>query len=114
MSEETKTVVTERATMATDREIASVTVVTMPAWQIALVRCCRVYLQALLGFLTATGTGLAGAVATAVGTPIPAMDFWHMLVFSASLAVAPATVSLIQNVIELLAKIDATNPGLRA
>jgi len=114
MSEETKTVITARADMNTDKQMATVVVVPMPAWKIALVRCVRVYIQSLLGFLTATGTGLTAAVGAALGTPIPAMDFFHMLVFCASLAIAPATVSLLQNILELLAKIDATNPTLRA
>lgn len=110
MADETKTVVTARTEMTTDKELASVTVVTMPGWQIALVRCCRVYLQSLVGFLLATGSGLTAAA----GVTMPATDFYHVLVISASMAVAPATISLIQNVIELLAKLDATNPTLRA
>jgi hypothetical protein len=110
MADETKTVVTERAEMTTDKELNSVTVVSMPPWKIALVRCCRVYLQSLVGFLLATGTGATAAA----GLTMPVTDFYHILVVSASMAVAPATISLIQNIIELLAKLDATNPTLRA
>lgn len=110
MPDETKTVVTARADMVTDTQQASVTVVAMPGWQIALVRCCRVYLQSLVGFLLAGVSGLADAA----GVTIPAEDFAHKLVIAGSLAVAPAAISLIQNIIELLAKLDATNPTLRA
>jgi hypothetical protein len=114
MPEETKTVITARADVATDKQQAAVTIVTMPAWKIAFVRCVRVYLQSVLGFLTAGVTGATSAVGAALGAPMPAMDFWHQLLFALSLAVAPATVSLIQNICELLAKIDASNPTLRA
>jgi len=114
MAEDTKTVVTERAEMNTDKELASVTVVALPPWKIILIRACRVYLQSLVGFLAATSIGVAGSVGAAVGTPIPLMDFWHTLLFSLSLATAPAVISLIQNTLELLAKLDATNPTWRA
>jgi hypothetical protein len=111
--DEVKTVVTERAGVepaaAAASEVGAVTVVTMPAWQIAGVRTVRVYLQSLLGFLTAAGTGYA----TAIGVVMPVGDFGHLFVVSASLAVAPAAFTLLQNVIELLAKIDASNPTLR-
>jgi hypothetical protein len=45
---------------------------------------------------------------------MPVQDFGQLLLTCASLAVAPAAISLIQNLIELLAKLDATNPELRA
>ena len=110
MPDETKTVITARADVKSDAQQASIKLVTMPAWKIALVRCCRVYLQSLVGFLLATGTGIGEAA----GLTMPAQDFYHILATSASLAVAPAAISLIQNIVELLAKIDATNPTFRA
>lgn len=110
MPEDTKTVVTERPAMVTEKQLNSVTVISMPPWKIALVRCARVYLQSLVGFLLAAGTGLTAAV----GLTMPVGDFGKLLVTCASLAIAPAAISLIQNVIELLAKLDATNPTLRA
>jgi hypothetical protein len=110
MPEDTKTVVTERPAMVTEKQLNSVTVISMPPWKIVLVRCCRVYLQSLVGFLLATGTGLTSAV----GLTMPVQDFGQLLLTCASLAVAPAAISLIQNLIELLAKLDATNPELRA
>jgi hypothetical protein len=112
--EEVKTVVTERAGVEAAASAASnvgaVTVIPMPAWQIAGVRTLRVYVQSLLGFLTAAGTGYA----TAIGVMMPVGDFSHLFVISASLAVAPAAFTFLQNVIELLARLDATNPTLRA
>jgi hypothetical protein len=110
VAEETKTVVTERAEMKTDRQLDSVTVVSMPPWKITLVRAVRVYLQTLLALLTVAGSGAASAI----GVTLTAPDFWHVLLACASIAVAPAAISLIQNSIELLAKLDATNPSLRA
>lgn len=110
-----KTVITKREESAVpaaeaNNALGGVTVIQMPAWQIALVRTARVYLQTLVGVLIAGGTGLAGAV----GVQMPAGDFSRMLISAASLAVAPAAVTFIQNVIELLAKLDTLKPTLRA
>jgi len=110
MADETKTVVTERPEMTTDKELNSVTVISMPPWKIAGVRALRVYIQTLVGLLIATGTGAAAAV----GVTMSAGDFAHTLLVCGSIAVAPAAISLLQNIAELLAKLDATNPGLRA
>lgn len=110
MPDETKTVVTERPEMTTDRQLNSVTVVSMPPWKIVLVRTTRVYLMTLVGLLTVTGTPFGSAV----GLTLSAPDFFGWLLTCASVSVGPAVISLIQNAIELLAKLDATNPGLRA
>ena len=107
---DTATVVTARLGMLTDTQLRSVTIIPMSPWTIALVRGCRVYLQSLVGFLLATRSGLSAAA----GLTMPAQDFAQQLLMCASLAVAPATVSLIQNVLELLAKMDSTNPTWRA
>jgi len=110
MADETKTVVTERAAMTTDKQLNSVTVVSMPPWKIVLVRATRVYLMTLVGLLTVTGTPLGASVGLSLAAP----DFFSWLVTCASVSVAPAVISLIQNAAELLAKLDATNPTLRA
>jgi hypothetical protein len=102
-----KTVVTDRADA---RSVLNPEIVPMPAWQIALVRTARVYLQSLAGFVTAGATGFAGAV----GVPLAVGDFSTLLVQAASLAVAPAAMTLLQNAIELLASIDTKNPAFRA
>ena len=109
MPEEIKTVVTERDKMTTQRQMDAVTVVAMPWWQIVGVRGLRVYLQGLVGFLTANTTGATEAL-----TGIPVGDFGNQVVIAASLAVAPSVLSLLTNIIELLAKLDQSHPTLRA
>lgn len=74
---------------------------------IIIVRGVRTFLQVLVGLLTAGATGLGSGV-------LPVGDFTMLLKVSASLAIAPAVVSIIQNTIELLAKLDQTAPTLRA
>lgn len=69
-----------------------------------IVRSVRVYLQGLLGFLIA---GQSGAAVLEYG------DFLHRLGFAASLAVAPAVVSFVQNLVELFTKLDEKQPQLR-
>lgn len=79
-------------------------------WQQALIRGTRVYLQSLVGFLLAAGTGAAAAV----GVNLPVGDFGKLLLSAGSMAVAPAIISLIQNSIEMLTKLDSSNPQIRA
>lgn len=69
-----------------------------------LVRPARVYLQGLVGFLVAGNAGMEG---------VAAADFIQILINASSLAVAPAVVSLIQNTIELLTKVDESKPEYR-
>ena len=106
---EVKTVVTKREDMTTKKELNEVQVVAMPWYQIVGVRALRVYLQGLVGFLTANLTGATTAV-----TGVAVGDFGHQLTIAASLAVAPAVLSLLTNGIELLAKLDQSHPTLRA
>ena len=73
------------------------------------VRVLRTYLQSLVGSLLAVGSGAAEAV----GIHIPIKDFGDLLMTSAGLAVAPAVMSLLQNAIEILTKLDQTNPQAR-
>jgi hypothetical protein len=110
MAEETKTLVTERSEMVTERQLNSVTVVSMPPWKIVLVRAIRVYLQTLVGLLGALSSGAAATV----GVTLTAGGFYHLFVACASIAVAPAVMSILLNSAELLAKLDASNPALRA
>jgi len=74
------------------------------------VRVLRTYLQSLLGFIMAVGSGAAAGV----GINIPVGDFTDLLLKSAGLAIAPAAVSMLQNAIEILTKLDVTNPQARA
>lgn len=70
---------------------------------LVFVRATRVFLQTLLGLVTA---GLAAPKA------LPTQDFMHLLVLCASLSLAPAVVCIIQNTIELLGKLDQAYPTL--
>lgn len=112
-----KVVVTERpdgpvsgTTVVTPAGQPNVEVVTMGVWKQVGIRVLRTYLQSLLGFILAVGTGAAGAV----GINIPAKDFMTLIISSASLAVAPAVISLLQNAVEILTRLDEKNPSLRA
>jgi hypothetical protein len=64
------------------------------------VRVVRTYLQGLVGFLTVNAAG--------IDLGIPAMTFANSFLLAASLAAAPAVVSLIHNIIELLAGYEAS------
>lgn len=68
-----------------------------------LVRASRVFLQSVLGLL---------AAGTAVSKLLPAADFLHLLLLSASLSISITVICVIQNVIELLTKFDQSNPTL--
>jgi len=72
---------------------------------IILVRAGRVFLQTLLGLLT------AGTVAPSL---LPAADFTHLLLKCASLSVGASVICVIQNLIELLGKFDQSHPTLTA
>lgn len=110
------TVITERDVPGPDENVLARTkasepnidVITLPWWQMIVIRASRVYLQSMLGFLTASATGIADAIGVPLG------QFGNIFVTSASLAVAPAAISLIQNTVEILTKLDITNPQLRA
>jgi hypothetical protein len=110
MPDETKTVVTKRADMVTDKQAENVIVVLVSPVKIVVVRALRVYVQTLAGLLTAATTG----VTAAVGVTMPAGDFFKLFVACASIALAPAVMSILLNTGELLAKWDATHPMLRA
>jgi hypothetical protein len=109
MAEELKTVVTDRAANTAKMSARTILVALSPL-RIVLTRAARVYVQSLVGFLTAVMTGAAGAA----GVQVPAGDFWTLLLSCASLAVAPAAMSLLMNIAELLGKWDETRPELRA
>lgn len=114
MAEEMKTLV--RATEDAPHTIgtagagteSAVTVQTMPWYKMIAIRASRVYLQSLVGFLLAGSTGLAEAAGVPLG------QFGNLLGTAATMAVAPAVLSLLMNAIEFLTKLDMTNPGLRA
>lgn len=77
-----------------------------------LVRFSRTYLQGLVGFLLLSLA--AKPVAAGLGVVVPVGDFWGAVQVAAGLALAPAVISLLQNLVELLAKLDESFPKLRA
>ena len=74
--------------------------------RIACTRTLRVYLQSVLGILLAGGVGADSGV-------LPE-EFAGLMWSAVRLGMASATVSLIQNTIELLNGVDSRFPALRA
>jgi len=112
-----KVLVTERPLAPADNTVIAtpagqpdVHIVTMTWYGQVGIRVLRTYLQSLVGFILAVGSGAAGGV----GITIQVGDFGDLLLKSAGLAVAPAVMSLLQNSIEILSKLDQTNPQVRA
>lgn len=89
---------------------SDVMLVALPPWKMVLVRVTRVYLQSVLGFLIAASSGAV----TELGIKLPPGDFYGLLLTCCLLGVAPATISLIQNTVEILTQLDTSNPSLRA
>jgi hypothetical protein len=67
----------------------------------------RTYLQSLVGFLGATAMGVIPT------DPTDPQTAWHKIVLAAGLALYPAFISLAQNALEILGKLDVSNPELR-
>ncbi len=91
---------------------ANVQVVTMSVWRQVAIRSLRAYVQNLLGFILAVGTGAAAA--SGVGLNMPAANFGNLLLASAGLALGPTVICMLQNTLEILTKLDVTNPEIRA
>ena len=108
-----KVLVTERGSL--DRDVTATTpsgmtdvrVVVQAAWQRVLVRVARTYLQSFLGILTALLVGVDLGMGLA---PVPA---WEKISAAALWSLFPTFFALAQNALELLARLDATNPEVR-
>lgn len=98
----------DRTVLKTPEGVEDVQVVVVSRWRQVLIRTVRTYLQGFVGFLVAGQTGAADAV----GVYLPAGDFLALCISSASLALAPAVISVLQNTIELLSELDS--PQTRA
>lgn len=85
---------------------ASVTVFAMPIWKMIGVRVVRIYLQAVLGLLTADGVGAIDLAHQG--------DAWAHIREAMFVSLAVAFMGLLQNSLEFLTKIDVNKPGLRA
>lgn len=84
----------------------AVTVVTLPWWQMLMVRVLRVYIQGFLGLLGADSVGMIELAKA--GTA------WQHIAAVAYVATAPAFISLLWNASEFLTNLDQTRPGIRA
>ena len=74
--------------------------------RVIAIRTSRVYLQSVLGFVTAGMTGVDGGI-------LPA-DFASLFVLALQMSAATAGVTALQNFLELLGKLDQKYPELRA
>ena len=115
--EPVKVLVTERPEAPADGEIIKtpagvpdLQAVTRSWYAQVGVRVLRTYLQSLVCFVLAVGSGAAAGA----GIHVAVGDFGDLMLKSAGLAVAPAVMSLLQNSIEILSKLDQTNPQARA
>lgn len=114
--ETTKTIVVKRSDV--DREQLVVTAQGQPdiliqpigALQMVLTRTARVFVQSLLGMLAVVGTGFG--MPDDMQQMLPAV-FLDKFVLASQLAIAPASITFLQNVAELLAKLDERFPKLR-
>ena len=78
----------------------------MSVASIILVRCARVYMQTLLGLLSAGGLG-------AMPGWMPG-ELWNNVLSAATLSLAPVVFTFLQNSVELLARLDERSPQWRA
>lgn len=97
-----KTVVTGPS----DAVPSAVEIITMTRLQVVVVRAARVYLQTVLGILTAGGVGAVPGV-------LP-QELHALIVVALKLGAAPVVFTVLQNAIELLAEVDSRYPKLRA
>jgi hypothetical protein len=74
-----------------------------------VVRGFRTYLQALLGLLAVALVGPSQMLPS-----VAPRDFLAALQLAAGLALAPAAISVLQNLVEFLAKVDELFPKARA
>lgn len=111
---EVSTVVTQREdtvphdTLATTPAStpANVKVLVMTPLLIVVVRAARVYLQVVIGLLSAAGLGADGGMLPSAFGPL----VWSVL----QLALAPALMSVLTNSAELLGRVDVHYPRVRA
>jgi len=96
----------DKSVLKTPAGESNITVVTQSMWAQVAIRVLRTYLQGLVGFLVAGGVGLTA--------PLEIPGFYAMFLNAASLALAPAVISLLQNALEILTKLDSSNPQIRA
>lgn len=106
-----KTLVVKREGVSTDivtgtGDGGATVVVAVPWWKIILIRAGRVFLQSFLAVFTLSSTGLV-KIATESG------DQFGSIKAAAIGAAATAGFTILQNVLELLTKLDQKNPTWR-
>lgn len=114
------TVITARAGVPSSVTVDGIQTWPLPPWRIVLVRVLRVYLQSAVGFL---GVLMSGALpaATSVVTGGSSADvaavlpqqFTGMLFLALQMALAPSVMTLSQNALELLTRLDESRPQWR-
>lgn len=111
MGEDTKIIAVRRDGMVdtyaqTPTGVPNLIIDALSPLRIVATRVARVYVQSVLGILTAGMSGLSGGI-------LPS-DFLTLLVTAAQMSVAIATITALQNIAELLAEVDKTRPEWRA
>jgi hypothetical protein len=97
----------EDVTATTPRGTSDVRVVVLPAVRVVAIRAVRTFLQAWLGFL---GASVVGVIPT---DPLAPPEAWQRIAIAAGLALWPAAISGIQNTLEIVSRLDVTQPELR-
>jgi hypothetical protein len=96
--------------VTTPMDMPNVKIVAMNAALRVLVRVFRTYFQSVLGLLTLAAIAPVTPVLSDV---LPPAQLGEVIVFALLGGLGPAFYSLIQNVAELLAKVDESLPELR-
>jgi hypothetical protein len=104
MADVISTVVVQRAS---DDSKPDVVIRFLSPLRVVAVRGLRTYLQVLVGLVIAGATGAASGV-------MPPAAFGQLLWSCAGLAIAPAVICVLQNSVELLARLDESAPQSRA
>jgi len=97
----------EDVTAETPKGHSDVKIVVVSAARVVLTRVVRTYIQCLLGFLGASAVGLLPT------DPLDPPSAWMKIGTAAGLALYPAAISALQNILELLGRVDVNQPELR-
>lgn len=129
MADTNKVIVTQRddtppipVVLPTPPGTADIEVVPMRWWTQVLIRTLRSYVQNVLGYLLAAGVGVGAAHAaiavfaatTGIEVPPETRTFIEVLIAALFSGIGPAVISLIQNALEILVKLDSAFPQFRA
>lgn len=120
MEDVVKTVVVKRedgvsqSTMAsTPPDQPNVLIHALSPLRVVVVRSARVYMQSFIAFLTTGMSGISKMVLPDAVAQVMPQDLWGLVILAAQIAVAPAFVTLVQNIGELLMRMDEKAPQWR-